>query len=150
MPNRNARIESEVEVQSYIQNLKYALANGASLTFQEERQVDRNREMCHTNRYTVADLFPNENPADALKRELQRLTVKEYICTVRDVRFPGRSEMREFGRRYNGTGDVYIKIRVELLSAHGNHTVFVMSFHYASVPFTKEMFPYGEAEEVRL
>lgn len=150
MPDCNARIESEIEVKSYIQDVKYALANGAALTFQEERQVDRNREMRYTNRYTIADLFPDENPVDALKRELQTLTVKHYMRTVRDIRFPKRSEMREFGKVYNGTDDVYIKIRVELLSASGNHTVFVMSFHYAAVPFTQGMFPYREAEEVRL
>ena len=31
-----------------------------------------------------------------------------------DVRFPKKSEMREFGKVYNGTEEVYIKIRVEL------------------------------------
>lgn len=29
----NSRIESELEVKSYIQNLKYALDNGAKITF---------------------------------------------------------------------------------------------------------------------
>ena len=142
MSNENTRIESEIEVQSYIQDLKYALKNGAVISFQEDRQVDKERDVRHTNRFTVADLFPDENPADALKRELQTLTVEEYMRTVKDFRFPKRSEMREFGRVYNGTDDVYIKIRVELLSEYGNHTAFVMSFHYAVTPFTPEMFPY--------
>ena len=35
-----ARIESEIEVKSYIQNLKYALNNGAKINFQENRYVD--------------------------------------------------------------------------------------------------------------
>ena len=39
-------------------------------------------------------------------------------------------------------GDVYIKIRVELLATYGNHTVFIMSFHYAERPFTVSDFPY--------
>ena len=30
-----ARIESEIEIKSYIQNLKYALNNGAKINFQE-------------------------------------------------------------------------------------------------------------------
>jgi len=77
-----------------------------------------------------------------LKRELQTLTVEEYMQTVKDLRFPNRSEMREFGKVYNGKGDVYIKIRVELLSDFGNPTTFVMSFHYAEVPFKADMFPY--------
>jgi len=137
-----SRIESELEVRSYLQDLRYALQHGARLTFQEERQVDFNREQRYTNKFTVADLFPDENPVTALKRELQRLTVEEYMQTVKDLRFPKRSEMREFGKVYNGKGDVYIKIRVELLSEYGNHTTFVMSFHYAAIPFTPDMFPY--------
>ena len=112
------------------------------MSFQEVRLVDQNRNVRYTNRFTVADLFPNENPVDALKRELQTLTVEEYMQTVKDTRFPNRSEMREFGKVYNGKEDVYIKIRVELLSEYGNHTAFVMSFHYAEIPFTPEMFPY--------
>lgn len=98
--------------------------------------------MKYTNRFTVADLFPDEDINIALKRELQKLTVEDYIQTVKDLRFPNKSEMREFGRAYNGKGDVYIKIRVDLLSEYGNHTVFVMSFHYAEIPFTPDMFPY--------
>ena len=67
----------------------------------------------------------------------------EYIHTVKDLRFPKRSEMRVFGRRYHGSNDVYIKIRVELLSAMGNHTAFVMSFHYAEVSFAEKYFHIG-------
>ena len=136
------RIETELEVLSYLQNLRYALENGAKLTFQKERQVDNRRDLRYTNRFTVADLFPDDDPVDALKREPQKLTIEEYIQTVKDLRFPNRSEMREFGKIYDGKGDVYIKIRVELLSAYGNHTAFVMSFHYAEKPFITEMFPY--------
>ena len=137
-----SRIESELEVQSYIQNLKYAINNGATIEFQIKRRVDDEKEERYTNQYTVNTLFPNENPVDALKRELQTLTIEEYMQTVKDLRFSKKSEMREFGKVYNGKGDVYIKIRVELLSEYGNHTTFVMSFHYAEIPFTPEMFPY--------
>lgn len=136
------RIESELEVQSYLQNLRYALSHGATISFQAERWVDKSRDVRYTNQFTVADLFPDENPVDALKRELQTLTTQDYIQTVKDLRFPDKSEMREFGKAYIGKGDIYIKIRVELLSAYGNHTAFVMSFHYAESPFTSEMFPY--------
>ena len=142
MADTTARIESEIEVCAYLQDLKYALEHDAKISFQEVRQVDDNRDVKYTNRYTVADLFPNENPVTALKRELQTLTVEEYMQTVRDLRFPKRSEMREFGKVYDGKGDVYIKIRVELLAQYGNHTTFVMSFHYATIPFTPSMFPY--------
>ena len=87
-------------------------------------------------------LFPNENPVDALKRELLLLNVENYMQTVKDLRFPKRSEMREFGKVYNGTDDVYIKIRVELLGMYGQTTTFIMSFHFAERAFTLEMFPY--------
>lgn len=142
MEQTKSRIESALEVQAYLQDLKYALEHGATVTFQMERRVDQNRDVHYTNKFTIADLFPDEDPVVALKRELQKLTIEEYIQTVKDLRFPKRSEMREFGKVYNGKDDVYIKIRVELLSQYGNHTTFVMSFHYAEIPFTPEMFPY--------
>ncbi len=53
-----------------------------------------------------------------------------------------KNEMREFGKVYNGTDDVYIIIRVELLGTYGNTTTFVMSFHFAEKKFAPEMFPY--------
>lgn len=138
----NSRIESETEVRAYVQNLKFALNNGAKIDFQVKRLVDEKRDEKYTNQYTVNTLFPDENPVDALKRELLTLSVEEYMQTVKDLRFPNRSEMREFGKVYNGSGDVYIKIRVELLGAYGNTTTFVMSFHFAERAFTPEMFPY--------
>ena len=137
-----ARIESELEIKSYIQNLRFALNNGAKIDFQAKRFVDEKRDEKYTNQYTVNRLFPDENPVDALKRELLTVTVEDYMQTVKDIRFPKRSEMREFGKVYNGTEDVYIKIRVELLGMYGNTTTFVMSFHFAEKAFTPEMFPY--------
>lgn len=142
------RIEGELEVKSYIQDLKFALNNGAKIDFQAKRLVDEKRDEKYTNQYTVNKLFPDENPVDALKRELLTLTVEDYMQTVKDIRFPKRSEMREFGKVYNGTEDVYIKIRVEVLGAYGNTTTFVMSFHFAEKAFTPEMFPYKKNQEV--
>ena len=137
-----ARIESELEVKAYIQDLKFSLNNGAQIDFQVKRVVDEKRDEKYTNQYTVNRLFPDENPVDALKREILTLSVEDYMRTVKDTRFPKRSEMREFGKVYNGTEDVYIKIRVELLGLYGNTTTFVMSFHFAEKAFTPEMFPY--------
>lgn len=143
-----ARIESELEVKSYIQNLKYALNNGAKIEFQIKRLVDDGKDEKYTNLYTVNTLFPNENPVDALKRELLTLSVEDYMQTVKDLRFPKRSEMREFGKVYNGKDDVYIKIRVEFLGMYGHATTFVMSFHFAEKAFAPEMFPYKKTQEV--
>lgn len=105
-----SRIESISEVRAYLQNLNYALDHGASLQFQMDRLVDTEREERYTNRYTVSELFPDEDPVQALERELRTLTVENYIRTVTDKRFPNRSEMREFGKSYNGNDDVYIQI----------------------------------------
>ena len=112
-----ARIESEIEVKSYIQNLKYALNNGAKINFQE------------------------------LKRELLTLSVDHYMRTVKDIRFPNRNEMREFGKVYNEKDDVYIKIRIELLGMYGSATAFVMPFHFAEKAFLPEMFPYKKKNQ---
>lgn len=142
MSDIKSRIESEQEVRSYLQDLKYALEHNAQITFQEIRHVDRERHIRYTNSYTVATLFPDEDPINVLRRELKTLKVEEYIRTVSDLRFPKRSEMREFGKVYNGTDDVYIKIRVELLEIYGRHTAFIMSFHFAAKTFTPDMFPY--------
>lgn len=136
------RIESEIEVNAYIQNLRFALNNGAKIGFQIRRRIDANRDEKFTNQYTVNALFPNENPIEAIRRELLSLSVQDYMQTVKDMRFPAKSEMREFGKIYNGKDDVYIKIRVELLGVYGQTTTFVMSFHFAEKPFTSEMFPY--------
>ena len=142
MEERKIHIETELEVRSYIQNLRYALKNGAKLNFQIRRRIDDNRDEKYTNQYTVNKLFADEDPVVALKRELMSLTIEEYMQTVKDLRFPDRSEMREFGKIYNGKEEVYIKIRVELLGEYGNTTTFVMSFHFAERPFTPDMFPY--------
>lgn len=143
-----ARIEGELEVKAYIQNLKFALKNGAQINFQAKRRVDDNRDEKYTNQYTMNTLFPDENPVDALKKELLTLSVEDYMQTVKDLRFPKRSDMREFGKVYNGGDDVYIKIRVEILGMYGNSTTFVMSFHFAEKAFTPALFPYRKNPEV--
>ena len=119
------RVESEEEVKAYLAKVRYALETGAKLVFQEERKVD-------------------EDPQVVLRRELASLTVEEYLRTVKDTRFPKKSEMREFGKVYNGSEEIYIKVRIELLDSFGfgEHTAFVMSFHYAIKPFCREIFPY--------
>ena len=140
-----SRIESETEIKAYIQDLRYAINNGARIQFQVRRIVDENRAERYTNQYTVRTLFPDEDPVYALKRELLSLTIEDYMRTVKDLRFPNRSDMREFGKVYNGIDEVYIKIRVELLGTHGDATTFVMTFHFAERAFTSMMFPYRKA-----
>ncbi len=77
-----SRIELEQEVKAYIQDLKFALNNGARIDFQARRKVDEKREERYTNQYTV----------EALKRELLTLSVEEYMRTVKDLAFPGEKK----------------------------------------------------------
>ena len=41
MADTRTRIESEIEVQAYLQDLRYALSHGAQVSFQAERLVDQ-------------------------------------------------------------------------------------------------------------
>lgn len=144
--NPDSRIESRQAVETYLARLKYALNNrSAKIQFQKSRRVDKNRDKRHTNIFTLADLFPEQNTEEILKRELKRLRIEEYIETVKDKTMPDRSEMRIFGKVYR-KGEVYIKIRVELLKVTKfgvEDLVFIMSFHYSTKPFEKIEFPYS-------
>ncbi len=89
----NYRIESKEEIETYLARLRYALDNGASLSIQRERRIDDDREEQYTNKFTIDDLFPNEDRNIAIRRELKQLTSADYLRTVRDLRFPMRSEI---------------------------------------------------------
>ena len=129
--NQKTRIESRLDVSTYLDRLKYALDKGtATINFQKDRNVDYGRKKEDTNAYTINELFPDED-----------------IVTVKDLRFPKRSDMRVFGRLYD-KHEIYIKIRVELLkgSLSGvENYVFIMSFHHSTIPFSEIYFPYKEA-----
>jgi len=143
--NDKKRIESKMEVKTYIERLKYAIESDSfTINIQKNRQVDRQRDRKYTNRYTISKLFSSEDEVEALKRELTYLVVGDYIETVKDIRFPKKSEMRVFGKEYTGE-DVYIKIRVELLNmeyANGDNFILVMSFHFSERDFKESDFPY--------
>lgn len=142
------RVESLADIKAFLVRLIYALNSGhARIVFQKKRVVDANRDEKFTNRYTLHHLFPKEDEVEVLKRELARLKYQDYIETVQDTRFPGRSDMRVFGKKYSSE-DVYIKIRVELLNANecGGDYIFVMSFHYSEEAFAESDFPYKEVE----
>ncbi|BEP30327.1 hypothetical protein HLPR_26580 [Helicovermis profundi] len=72
--NQKKRIESKMEVQTYLDRLKYAIKSGSvRINFQKNRKVDEGRDKKYTNRYTMAQLFPDEDEVDALKKELTYL-----------------------------------------------------------------------------
>lgn len=139
------RVESKLDIETYLARLKYALQSGrAKVNFQKERIVDENRDEKFTNTYTMLTLFPDEDEVEVLKCELVNLRLQDYIETVKDIRYPERSEMRVFGKDY-ANEDVYIKIRVELINVTGtggDNYIFVMSFHFAERKFVSSDFPY--------
>ncbi len=55
-------IETKLEVETYLHRLQYSLDHNARILFQEKRYVDTQRSEVYTNKYTMADLFPNEDP----------------------------------------------------------------------------------------
>lgn len=148
------RIETKLEIQTYLARLKYAIESGSAvIEFVRDRYVDKQRSIKHTNEYTISKLFPDEDVVTVFQRELINLTINEYIETVKDINRPKYSEMRVFGSKYLEQ-DVYIKIRVELVSAvhaSGENYIFVMSFHFAEYNFNDSNFPYikirGERNE---
>ena len=139
------RKESRIEIITYLAQLKYAIEHGsAQVKLIIKRGVDKGRDKRFTNSYTLAKLFPKEDYVEAFKKEFLTLTIEEYIETVKDLRFPNKSDMRVFGKVYD-LEDVYIKIRVELLSidhAYGENYIMVMSFHYSDRKFVDGDFPY--------
>lgn len=128
------------DVAAYLSKLRYALQDESTLIhFQEERCVDQNRQKEYTNVYTVAELFPDESPKEAMRRELANLKVQDYIETVKDIRYPNRSELWVFGKRYMGK-DVYIKFRVEIIQ---RNYIFILFFHFSTIPFSEVHFPFA-------
>ena len=67
--NEKKRIESKLEVQTYLDRLNYAIeSDSVIINFQKGRQVDKNRDEKHTNRYTISKIYPDEDEVDVLKR----------------------------------------------------------------------------------
>ena len=132
--------KSKEDVKTYIAKLKYALENDkVKITYQKKRQTDKTRNLRFTNEYTIANLFSDENPVLAIKREIATLSIKDYMYCEKDTKYPKRSDMFVFAKYYDDY--VYIKLRVELLSQLGNY-IFVLSFHYTDVPINDGCFPY--------
>lgn len=77
--NVNSRIESELEIDTYLARIKYCLeSGGCQITVKKERKSEQDKDIKYTNKYTLGQLFPNENPVDAMKRELAHLTKRLY------------------------------------------------------------------------
>jgi len=141
--NGDKKTESREDIVAFIANIRYCIKSGdCKISFKSDRKNDVNKDVRFTNRYTINDLFPNENPVNIMKLELIKLKPENYIETIKDLKFPDKSYLRVFGKRYSN--DVYIKIRAELLSKtlSGNNMILVLSFHFSQYPFNDKTFPY--------
>lgn len=137
------RIESKLDVKTFIDRIHYSISSKKfHLNFQIDRFVDSDRNSRYTNRGTINLLFPNDDVYEVLKNEILTLELKNYLSTVKDLRFPNRSELRVFAKKYDDY--VYIKIRVELASklAYGNDLIYILSFHYSDIVLKEKDFPY--------
>lgn len=133
-------IKTREEVETYLAKLKYALSlDNTLINFQGDRQIDIKRAIEFRNSYTISKLFPDESPKEAIKRELNNLKVNEYMETMKDIKFPKRSDLWTFGKKYNSK-DTYIKFRVEIIE---RCNVFIMSFHLSDRPFENKNFPFS-------
>ena len=145
------RVESIDEVKGFLAKIKYLFSlKFFSLRIQYERLTDNMRNVVFTNRYTIATLFPDEDPVAALKNEVKTLSISEYMHTMKDSRFPGNTDFRVFGRKYDNHPDhVYIKLRVEIIPPKTNspqNNVYIISFHFSDHSLTDTDFPYLKAE----
>lgn len=137
--NDNKRIASTEEVSTLLAQVKYAHDNHCSIFIQEEKHSESNYPPELTTQFTIADLFPDEPPSEVLMREIGKLTIDEYMHTVKDTVCPKKPEFHVFAKKYGKY--VYIKFRVHLLSESGMY-MFVMSFHYSIIKIEDKDFPY--------
>lgn len=143
--HETTRRETKAEVETFLAQLNYQISNGARLSLIEDRYVDKEREPKFTNRYTIAELFPDEEPSIALKRELLLVQAEHYLQTLTDSKYPQKKEWREFGKVYPVDKEIYMKFRVVLLGVEKSFYddyVLVMSFHHSTVAFKNRIFPY--------
>lgn len=62
------KIESKLEIMTYLERLRYALKSGkANIRFQRKRMADVNKEEKYTTRFTLMNLFPDEDEIDVLR-----------------------------------------------------------------------------------
>ena len=126
--------------------MRYAIDNGARIIIPLDRKSEQGKDEKFTNKFCLNKLFEDKEYTKALSEELKKLTVENYIRTLKDDRFSEQSEFREFGKTYSSDADVYIKTRVEVIGDDGSRFVFVMSFHFAMFPLTENKFPYRKAD----
>lgn len=142
--NKTNWIEDRSEVLAFLAKLKHMLENQRTIIkLENNRKSDQYKKIEFTNRFTFSDLFPNENPVEVLRRELNLLSICEYMHTAVDVINPKAPNYYVFAKKIGKY--VYIKIKIVVFngSTPGQpDTALVMSFHYAEYMIDDKSFPY--------
>lgn len=149
MPKEERITESKSEIEIFIHELRLALANKKSfIRVIEKKTSEIGRDAEQTNASTISTLLPDEYPHIALRRELKKLEVIDYMYSMTDSLFPYGNKLKVFGKNYSGA-DVYIKLKLEFEydKSFENAIVLVLSFHKSTRPFGLNEFPYEVENE---
>ncbi|MBN2697133.1 MAG: hypothetical protein JXR38_06280 [Bacilli bacterium] len=142
--DKKTYIKNRDEISTVLARVKYALENNSvDINIIYDRLSEEQKDIRHTNRYTLNDLFPDDDHVSVLKQELGKLSLSDYMESVVDDRLPNKC-LDVFGKSYNNK-DVYIKFRVELFEmqrTYGKDLIVIVSFHYSDRVFNKSDFPY--------
>lgn len=141
--NYEIRIESQQDVNSFLKDTKEYLNNKAHL-YCEVLNCSKDQDFKEVkNAYSLSSIFPDDNPIRALKRHLKGLKQESYICTIKDMHFLKKSEIRVFCLALQKK-NFYLQIRNEKIL--NNHTIYI-SLKFSNSEFEKNIFPYRRALE---
>ncbi|XFA99137.1 hypothetical protein ACAG96_00810 [Candidatus Izemoplasma sp. B36] len=138
----NHIIKSREEVKTFLARLIYALKDKHTrIIIKYDRNSEGNKNIEHTNRFTIYDLNPDKPPEEFIRNEFSKLTIEEYMYCLEDDLYPDRNNLFVFARLYEEKGYVYIKPRVNLITT-SRMSIIVISFHYSTIDINDICFPY--------
>lgn len=135
--NYNHRIEQKFVVQHFIEQLRETLRNEAlELFIQNEEEQDQEVDAEDLDQNALSVLFPNQDAAVVLTQGMRELAIGDYLETVKDKRFPNKSERRVFVKTI---ADQLLSVSVRLESDLAQVYVEVSGFEEseADFPFKK-------------
>lgn len=136
-------VEERSVVLAFLAKLKFMLESPRTRIHLDIKKSDQYKPYEFTNRFTFADLFPNENPVDVLRRELSLLTISDYMHTAIDVINQKSPNYYVFAKKFGKY--VYIKVKIVVFNGSipgQQDTMLVMSFHYAEFYIDDNSFQY--------
>lgn len=95
--NYNHRIEQKFVVKHFIDQLHETLENEAlELFIQNEEEQDQEVDAEDLDQNALSVLFPNQDATELLMQAMRQIAIGDYLETVKDKRFPDKSERRVF------------------------------------------------------